>query len=313
MGLDADELLERLRREARCVAVAVRGHRDAECVDDVERLASKNHYFEIGSLTKPLTALLLARMVLAGELSLDMPIGAAIPVERNSNITLQELATHTSGLPRLPGNLMAKARETPEDPYGRYDADDLLAALDEDVAGSKAPEYSNYGYMVLALVLTKVAGCNYESLLRSHVLDPLGMIEATADPNSIPLEQRVQGFGPNDQPVPHWTKLLPGAGGVEASITSMAAFLHAQLDPASSPLEMAIEMTQRVFGDELLGWQRMGGLIWHNGGTGGFSSFLGFDRQAGSGVVILSNFGGGASTVDRAGLEALGVVNPLIG
>jgi CubicO group peptidase (beta-lactamase class C family) len=314
MASRSEEAIGDVRQANISVAVAVieGGSMDLR-VDPGADPVSQDTLFEIGSLTKTLTALLLADMVLGDEAALETTVGEVVAAGDNGGITLGHLATHTSGLPRIPHNLMAKASLTPDDPYCAYDADDLLADLQGHPVKPGAPEYSNYGYMLLGLVLAKLGGQPFSALLTERVLRPLGMNTATLDAESDAPDRRVQGYR-NNAAVPHWSKLLPGAGGAEASIKDMAAYLDAELNPAASELEIALEMTQRPLPayDECLGWQRAGAALWHNGGTGGFSSFLGFDRSQSAGVVILTNTGGGAPSVDRAGFRTLGITNPLV-
>jgi CubicO group peptidase (beta-lactamase class C family) len=140
------------------------------------------------------------------------------------------------------------------------------------------------------------------------------MAGATIDAATEAADRRVTGYLHN-KPVPHWSKLLPGAGGVEASINDVTAYLRAQLDPAAVELEVALEMTQRPISpyNECLGWQRAGSMLWHNGGTGGFSTFVGVDRGAGKAVGVLANMGSASALVDGAGFRALGVEDPLLG
>ena len=310
----AQQVIADVRQSNSSVAVvSIRGHEQELVIDAGVDAVRPATFFEIASITKTMTALLLAEMVLAGEVRLDTAIGDVIDAGKNGTITVGQLATHTSGLPRLPGNLMMKASATPEDPYGHYGVDDLVAALHSDPPGPIVGEYSNYGYMVLGHVLTVVADNPYETLLRERVFDPLGMTDATADAFAIPEGRRVQGYR-NNRPVQHWTKLIPGSGGVEASVEAMAIYLGAQLEPAATELDVAIEMTQRgLGGDELLGWQQMGSVVWHNGGSGGFSSFIGFDRTTTMGVVVLTNAGGTSTAVDGAGFRVLGYDKPEIG
>lgn len=267
--------------------------------------------FEIASISKTMTALVLAQLVLSGQVELSTPLGEVMDAGPNSSITLRELATHSSGLPRLPGNLVSNAELDPDDPYASYTTSDLVEALHLDRAGGKTPEYSNYGYMVLAHSLTAATGRPFAELLTSLVLEPLGMTSATtAQPSEV--EHLVPGYRDGTR-VPHWTKIVPGPGGVIASISDLTSYLQAQLRPEATDLEIAIEMTQAVGSDgECLGWQRYGPVHWHNGGSGGFSTFAGFDRQAQRGVAILVNSGTTNASVDRAGFVSLGITDPLI-
>ena len=296
------------------VAVAVVTGSDVEhaIAPGADPLTLDTH-FEIGSVTKTMTALLLARLVLLGAVELDAPIGALFDAGANSSITLRQLATHTSGLPRLPPNLLPKARLDPDQPYGSYTLDDLLDALRSEAAtGGAAPEYTNYGYMVLGHALSVAADAPLAELLRVHVFDPLGMERTTAAP-LVDDPSRVQGYR-DGRAVPPWRKLVGGPGGVDSTIVDLGRYVRAFLRPDSSELEVAIEMTLSPLGAgrELLAWQQYGSIRWHNGGSGGFSSFVAFDRPSDRGVALLRNLGGGDPALDRAGIRFLGVSDPLV-
>ncbi|MEY2567506.1 MAG: hypothetical protein QOE35_2035 [Actinomycetota bacterium] len=309
-------MIREVRQASTSVAAVIieRGTADLRLSPGADPLITDT-LFELGSVTKTLTALLLAQMTLAGEAALQTRIGDVLHAGGNADITLGQLATHTAGLPRLPQNLMAKARVTPQDPYSTYDAEDLLADLQAHPVAPSAPVYSNYGYMVLGLALSKIGGRSLGTLMADRVFAPLSMTNATFDAGISAPHQRVQGYLHGDR-VPHWSKLLPGAGGAEASINDVTAYLRAQVEPATSELEAALEMTQRPLDnyDACLGWQQAAGgtVRWHNGGTGGFSTFVGFDRGAGAGVAILVNAGNLGAVVDRAGFRALGMNDPAI-
>ena len=307
MPTTAQQLIQIVRQSASALAVAVMEQGNCEVgIDEGADPVDETTLFEIGSVTKTLTALLLAQMVVAGETTFDTAIGDVMAAGDNGKITLAQLATHTSGLPRLPHNLMAKAQATPDDPYSTYEADDLEADLQAHPVQPAPPDYSNYGFMVLGLVLSRIGNQSLGSLLRDRVFLPLGMTSAILDAAVDAPRLRVQGYAGN-QPVPHWTKPLPGAGGVEASITDMTTYARALLDPSGSALAAALELTlQPPAGhDVCLSWQRAGSLLWHNGGTGGFSSFIGFDRDAGRAVVMLSNSGGTSDSLSAIGMAAL--------
>ena len=317
--LDAAELAAAASADpVSAVAVAVVGGDGTAQVevaagaDDVDETS----LFELASISKTMTGLVLAQMVLAGSVELSTPLGDILEAGPNASITLRELATHSSGLPRLPSNLIRQLEELDpraqlDDPYASYTPADLLAAIREDEAAGTSTEYSNFGYMVLAHALSTAAAREFADLLRDLVFDPLGMRTA-----SIAHPTEVQGLVPgyrNGVRVPHWTKLVPGPGGVLASIRDVATYLSAQLRPDSTDLEIAIEMTHAVGPDaECLGWQRYGNVRWHNGGSGGFSTFAGFDRDAGRGVAILQSCGLANATVDRVGFVGLGVADPLV-
>lgn len=251
--------------------------------------------FDIGSIAKTITALVLAQMVTAGEVELDAPAAR--------DMTFLKLATHTAGLPPIPDNLMAKAAETPDDPWGTYTPDDLAAAVDSVDVEPGPPAYSNFGFMVLAEALASAARTPFAELVVDRVLQPLGLDETAV--GWPPGAERVPGLAAN-RTVPDWTLQVLGLGGLTSSITDLARYLRVQLHPDDSPLAAAIRLTQAGHGphDLPLGWQRDGTALWHNGGTGGFGSFCAFDPTTDRAVAILTNRAH-SSAIDDAGRRAL--------
>jgi D-alanyl-D-alanine-carboxypeptidase/D-alanyl-D-alanine-endopeptidase len=263
--------------------------------------------FEIGSITKTMTGLLLAVFLDRGVVHLDDPIGTWIEAGPAGAVTLGQLATHTSGLPRLTKTMIKRARSVPDNPYRDTTADDVLRDLRALRSRTPGPIlYSNAGYMVLGHVLSVVGGQSYEGLVRNELFRPLGMRQANFGDDSDPA--RVPGYR-EGRPTPHWDFQLNGAGGVEATIGDMASYLQAHADPASSELRPALELAQAtVARDDAygigLGWHLSDGVTWHGGGTYGFASFIGFDRATRTGVVVLSN-GGHRPDVGQAGFGLL--------
>jgi len=275
--------------------------------------------FEIGSVTKVFTSLLLADMVQRGEVALTDPVAKYLPAdvkvpERNARaITLQDLATHTSGLSRLPTNFTPK---DPANPYADYSVAQLYQflstyTLPRDI-GSRY-EYSNLGGGLLGHVLARRAGMEYEALVRSRITGPLAMTSTSIALS--PDQQRRLAVGHNDRlaPVPGWDlPTLAGAGALRSTANDMLTFLAANLGATPSPLATAMSamlIDRRPTGmpglDVALAWHiftRNGDdLIWHNGGTGGYRSFIGFSPRTKVGVVVLSN----TSTV--AGVDDIGL------
>jgi serine-type D-Ala-D-Ala carboxypeptidase/endopeptidase len=262
---------------------------------------------EIGSVTKVFTALLLADLAVRGEVELDDPIARHLPtaVARActvaERITLRQLATHTSGLPRLPGNMLPMALLHPGDPYARYSADRLYRAL----RGASGPvpagyRYSNYGFGLLGQLLSRAAGRPYAELLAERVTGPLGLTETGTGvpPGHVAATGHRRG-----RPVPPWhLGALAGAGALRSTAADLARFLAANLAPEATPLRSAIEIIQRPDGNGQtgLGWHiaSPGGrpVLWHNGATGGFSAMLALDRGAGCAVAAVAT---GSPTRDQ--------------
>ncbi len=284
--------------------------------------------FEIGSVTKVFTALLLTDMAGRGEVSLSdpvqqyLPADVRVPQRGGRAITLEDLATHTSGLPRLPTNLAPK---NPADPYADYSTGQLYQFLStyelpRDIGAQY--QYSNLGDGLLGFVLARRAGKDYESLVRLRICDPLEM-RSTGIVLSPELEARMApGHDQSLAPVPNWhLPTLAGAGALRADANDLLTFLEAVLGYRSSSLAPAMQAMLRVRRptgsagmDISLGWHvltvRGRDIIWHNGGTGGFRSFLGYEPASRIGVVVLSNTGT-PTGVDDIGMHLLDPTLPL--
>jgi len=279
--------------------------------------------FEIGSITKVFTSLVLADMVNRKEVTLDDPAAKYLPEtvkmpERNGkSITLLDLSTHSSGLPRLPSNLKLN---DPCNPYAGYSVDDLYQFL----SGYTLPrdpgsefEYSNLGGGLLGHLLAYRAGTDYESLIGIRITQPLSMPNTGITLSSSMKQRMATGHNAMLAPVAYWDlPTLAGAGALRSSANDMVTFLEAFLGYKESPLAPAMKAmleVRRPAGQTKIG---LGWLIystdgreiaWHNGGTGGFRSFVGYDPKARIGVVVISNAGG----VDDIGFHLLNPKLPL--
>lgn len=284
--------------------------------------------FEIGSITKVFTSLLLADAALRGEVSLTDPVAkflpgsVTLPMRHGQAITLQHLATHTSGLPRLPGNIAPK---DPQNPYADYSLDQLYEFLSNvelrrDIGA--VAEYSNLGAGLLGHALELRTGMAYEDLVRTRITEPLGM-HSTAVTLSPELRARLApGHTAALEVAPSWDlPTLAGAGALRSTANDLLTFLEAALGLTETPLSRAFAATlqlQRPSGEGgpelLLGWQlyRSHGkeIIWHNGGTGGYRAVIGFDPKARQGVVVWSNVSTPQGT-DDLGLHLLDPRAPL--
>ncbi len=259
--------------------------------------------FEIGSITKVFTGILLADMVIRGEVSLETTVGDLWQHDEEldpdvATITLQELARHTSGLARLPTGprMLLRVFTQPADPYRGLTTDELfndLAAVRADQLQNRGQfQYSNFGMAVLGRLLEEVTDQSYEASLEQRVLQPLGLEgmnfidQRMDDPNLLDAHRG------NLQPAGHWhMAAYAPAVGLVASLDHLERFLVLAMQPEpGSALEKSIH--------ERLGWAHsdhgQGVMIWHNGQTGGFHSFLGFVPESGRGVVVLSNAANGA-------------------
>jgi serine-type D-Ala-D-Ala carboxypeptidase/endopeptidase len=286
--------------------------------------------YEIGSITKVFTSLLLADAVERGEVALTDPVSKFLPAkvkipERGGrSITLQDLATHTSGLPRMPTNFAPK---DPANPYADYSFENLYTFLSgyqltRDI-GSEY-EYSNLGGGLLGHALTLAArATDYESLVRARVAAPLGMTSTSITLSPEMKARLAGGHGPTLAPVANWDlPALAGAGALRSTANDLLTFLAANLGYARTPLAPAMArmlavrrpttIPNTVIG---LGWHVLTShgkeIVWHNGGTAGYRTFIGFDPAARVGVVVLSNAGTPAGP-DDIGRHLLDAELPLL-
>lgn len=272
-----DELLERVSPPRGVAAVA--SVDESGSIDIRGAWSALTGLFEVGSLTKTMTATLLATLTLDGIVSLDTTVGEILgrPAGNEWGLRLVELATHTSGLPRLPPNAVTFPW-WPRDPYRFYDERRLFEGLSR-VALERRGEvsYSNLGFDLLGCCLATAAGQPLNQLLTTRVLRPAGMHQARCQP--CPSRGLLRGHGSLLLGGSRWHKPLPGAGGVDCTINDLAAWARANLLPESTPLTDAVRLAQHVHATSgnrhvRLGWHSRNSLLWHNGGTGSFQSVV---------------------------------------
>jgi CubicO group peptidase (beta-lactamase class C family) len=262
--------------------------------------------YEIGSVTKAFTGLLLAEMAGRGEVGLDDPLqkylpdGVKAPQVGDDPITLAHLASHTSGLPRMPGNFAPKDANNPYADYTPEQMYAFLATCEPARKPGEKSEYSNLGMGLLGHVLALRAGKDYEALLTERVLGPLGMTDTRIALDDASRACLAGGHDADGDPAPNWDlPTFAGAGALRSTTNDMLKFIAANLGlaPAPVPLAEAIAASHAPRGPAGgesgvgLGWQvrRKPVVLWHNGQTGGYHSFCGFVPDRRVGVVVLSN------------------------
>jgi CubicO group peptidase (beta-lactamase class C family) len=266
-------------------------------------------WFEIGSVTKVFTATLLADALQRGTVTLDTTVGAPFAPRQ---VTLRQLATHTSGLPRMPRDF---ASSDALNPYADEDLAVLVKSFDAVSGGLKpAPSsYSNFGFAVLGQAVARAGGKPYAELLRERVLGPLGLRDTLlswrdAKPDRLAPPYTATGPGSN------WDlNAFSPAGALVSTTRDLARFVQANLGLVQTPLLATLVATRQAQapGDAPgrkigLAWQleRRGAaeIVWHNGATGGYHSFVAFDPVAKIGVVVLTNH---AAAVEPLGYAIL--------
>jgi serine-type D-Ala-D-Ala carboxypeptidase/endopeptidase len=288
--------------------------------DEKHRPVDGETVFEIGSMTKVFNALLLADLVERKLVKLDDPIARYLPAKvkvpdwNGRPITLVDLATHTSGLPSLPGNLLPK---DPANPYADYTVDQLYEYLGSCTLVSEPGTkyaYSNLGAGLLGHIIALQGGADWESLVKSRVLQPLGMLSTSVHLTPQTSARLTAGHDGNGARVPNWDlPTLAGAGALHSDVDDLLKFLSANLNPGADGLGPAMKLTQGrqretgMAGLTIgLGWHIKDSsgddLIWHNGQTGGYHSFFGLYPKQRRAVVILINM---AKDIDDVGFHLL--------
>jgi serine-type D-Ala-D-Ala carboxypeptidase/endopeptidase len=263
--------------------------------------------FEIASLTKVFTALLLADMAKQGKVQPDAPVstclpaGVKVPEHGGRQITFVDLATHSSGLPLRPQNL---ASQTALNKYAGYTMEQLwqgLATFELPRDPGTAFEYSNWGFALLGQALAQCAGKSYEALLAERVTGPLGMRNTTFTPTAAARSRLASPYDAKLQRMPYEDLgALGAAGGLYSNVDDLLAFVELFVGRGPQPLAAAtatmLEPRRPGDGPDTrmgLGWRvtTSNGMttVWSTGGADGFRSFMAFDPAAGVAVVALTN------------------------
>jgi D-alanyl-D-alanine-carboxypeptidase/D-alanyl-D-alanine-endopeptidase len=307
-------------------AIVCHGHAD---VCPIPRGVDDETVFEIGSVTKLFTALLLAQMVEAGDVALCdcvscfLPFSAGARRSSPGDITLLDLATHTAGLPFMPFNAYAGAIRRWPDPLAGYTPDHLVRAMSRTrpvAAAYRHYHYSHFGYAVLGHVLSVVAGETYSRMLAERVCQPLGMGTTCVTLSEDALARRASGHRRGKR-VRSWNlgPFVP-AGGLNTTARDLLRFLHAQLWPEATPLAAALTLARRrhrAISPETwmdLGWpervEQGQTLTWHHGVTAGSRSMVAMNRDARTGIVVMVNSRTSHGTeLHKAAVDALRAIS----
>ena len=279
------------------------------------RPATPETIYRIGSVTKVFTTTLMCVLRDKGVVRLDDPVSNYLPADVRlpsdprgvPAITLRHLATHSSGLPRVPMNVVAKG----DDAYGGYTARQMYEALGQTqliFPTGAGCEYSNWGVGLLGHVLARAGGETYETLLKKHVCEPLGMTNTTI---TLGDRQRViyaLGYKAEDtkNEMADWDLgVLAGCGSIASNVPDLAKFVSLQLRAGQADVQpirgstlVELQTPQRVEDSWesaiALGWivypnKPHGPLVWHNGETGGHHAFVAFVPRQKFGVIVLTN------------------------
>jgi CubicO group peptidase (beta-lactamase class C family) len=264
-------------------------------------------FFEIGSISKTFTGILLADEVVKGKLSLDDPINKYLPDSikkmefKDVPITLKTLSNHSSGFPRLPMNLYKKGDDA-NNPYQNYDAGRMFSYLKTYKPFREVGvnyEYSNFAVGLLGTILAQQNQLSYEELLLQKICKPLKLKNTKISLDEADKINFAQGYDEKGKSASAWDlNTLAGAGGIRSTTNDMAKYVEANMTKATKQLQEAIDLSHKVSfesGQNIvgLGWhitkRKENTIYQHSGGTGGFRTFVGFDKELQIGVVVLSN------------------------
>jgi len=282
--------------------------------------------YEIGSVSKTFTATLLADNIIKGKMKADDPVSQYLPASVHvpvysgggNPITLGNLSDHTSGLPRMPTNF---APADPNNPFADYTIErmyDFLSSYSLTRQVGAEFEYSNLAVGLLGHIQALAAGKSYEEILAQVITDPLKMKETGITLSDKMKSNLARGYSMGEE-VENWDLgALQGAGAIRSSVHDMLIYISANMGLTKSSLDAAMALAHTPRHDKAggsftgLGWftekVSQGDIIWHNGATGGYMSFAGFNVKTGKGVVVLTN---STSGVDDIGMHLLDSESPL--
>lgn len=261
--------------------------------------------YEIGSVSKVFTGILLADAVTRGVVELDDTVKELVqdsfemPSFGDQPIQLWHLSTHTSGLPRMPTNFVSA---DPEDPYADYTLKQMFTALERYKLRRAPGETYAYSNLAVGLLGNLLVGAeeeaSYSALLRKRITEPLSLTHTGIDLDPWMTEHLVPGYDVDQNPKQNWNlPTFDGAGGIRSNVTDMLRFARACLHPEGGPLEDTLKLSMQtrhrdpggvVMG---LGWHvaSAGATRWHNGQTGGYHTYFAIWPEGDVGVVLLAN------------------------
>ncbi|MEM6684160.1 MAG: serine hydrolase domain-containing protein [Bacteroidota bacterium] len=274
--------------------------------DSLQSIDNKEAIFEIGSNTKVFTSLLLSNQIHTNDVQLEDAMSNLLPFslenspKEAASITLQMLANHSSGLPKLPQNIFPLLQENMANPYKEYTVALLHTYLKNEIKLDHTPgevsAYSNLGAGLLGYILTEKTQESYEDLLQAQILQPLGMNHTTTDLSKVDRAKLVLGLRPDGTETSNWdfTDALVGAGGMKSNVVDMEKFIRKNFQDDiiyNLPQQPTIKVNETV--QVGLGWHIISKdgktLLFHNGGTGGYLSCMIIDKEHKKAALLLSN------------------------
>lgn len=284
---------------------------------------NENTVYEIGSVSKVFTTILLADEVLKSNMSLSDPISQYlpnsinIPSRKGKQITLKHLATHTSGLPRLPNNLNTTTGTNPYINYSKEQMYSFLSGYKLQQNIGETYRYSNYGMGLLGHILELQSGKRYEDLLIQKIANEYSMNDTRVTLSNSMKSRLAKGYF-NKGEIGNWDiGSLVGAGGIRSTIKDMIKFIRGNASKVNTPINKAMQMTHQLAFVNKQDGNREVGLAWfhsrdkkslfHNGATGGYEAFVTFTKDGKKGVVVLTNSRATDASINDIAINLLGI------
>ncbi len=286
----------------------------------VKSLGSKdapngNTVFDIGSITKTFTATLLTNIYLQGSYIDDtvnhyLPEEVTLPTFNGTEITIGDLATHTSGLPRTPHeegqSYPIPSGFDPLNPYWVYTTDDIYDYFTNycvlDFEPSSQWSYSNTGYGLLGHIIGLGDGTSYETVLQRDIFDELGMDRSSLFLTTEQMSNYSLGYSDEMEEVPYYIAhdIFQGCGFIKSCLNDLFIYLKANMGLHDSQLYAAMDLAHQPqfdigsWGRQAIAWyvkelEDEQEIIWSGGDTQGHSSYIGFNNVTKTGVILLSN------------------------
>lgn len=272
-----------------------------------EQLPDKNTIYEIGSVSKTFTGILFAQAINDKKLAMNDPVkkylgeGYDNLAYKGKNIELVHLANHSSRIDRIPFNLTSQPKYDPNDPYKNYSRQmvlDYMKTMTPDTFPGTKNEYSNLGMALLGIIEEKSYNKTFEELIIEYICKPANMHSTKVVLNEEENKRFATGYDMSGKETSHWQLGdLAAAGGIRSTPEDMMSYTKANLEETIPAFKLSHNTTFNNGRDQVaMAWQiaitkKGNELIWHNGRTAGFSSFIGFIKSKDAAVVVLSNSG----------------------
>lgn len=285
------------------------------------QLPDRNSLYEIASISKTFTAIMLAHAVNEGKIKLEDDIRKYLPGKfpnleyKRIPIKIINLSNHTSGLPSLPDDFEKQPAYDAANPYLHYSKEmiyNYLGTFKPDVSPGAASSYSNLGFAVLGTILENVYGMPLEKLLERRLTNPLKMYHTHYDIPAAQQQLLVTGYSDQTgKAVPYWDLCaFKAAGGLKSNLNDMLQYLKANMTAKNKDFLLTYQVTDHQPDFERgMAWMiqplKNRTVFWHNGGTAGFRSFCGFVKDRQTGIVVLSN---SSASVDDLALKLLSFI-----